>query len=329
MIRYIARRLASSAVMILLVSLVIVTVLRVLPGDPTISRFGQVDNVSPEAIEAMRQEIGLDDPIPVQYGRWLWGMLRGDFGTSYFSGIPVTELIGQRVAPTVQLAVGGVLVAVVIALVLAVLPVATRRRALGVLVDGFTVYGLSAPVFITAIGLIVVLSMWWGWLPATGYVDPVADPAQGIVHLVIPSLALGMAMAAPLIRYLQGSMEEVIKSTYVRTSLGKGLSWAASVRRHVLPNALLPALTSLGVSIGSLLGGVVVVETVFAWPGLGQQVVDAVMKRDYPVIQATVLLAAVAYVLTTLVVDIVYGVLDPRLRVSTSRAKAEVEEIVS
>jgi len=322
MIRYLVSRLASSLVMIAIVSFLIFVVLRVLPGDPTVTRLGRGDGVSESALEALRASLGLDQSIFVQYSKWISGVLTGDFGRSYFSNFPVDVLLQQRVFATLELAGAGLLIAIVIAVLLAVLPIWTRKTGVGRLIDGYITFGISAPPFVIGILLILIVSGWLGWLPANGYVAPEISLWENLRRLMLPALTLGIVVSAPLIRYLHASIEEVSSSSYVRTAIGKGIGWRRTVFRHIFPNALPPALTALAVSVGSMLGGVAVVEIVFAWPGLGQQVVDAVFKRDYPVIQAIVLLAAAAFVLTALIVDILYGVLDPRLRLASRRPRA-------
>ncbi len=231
----------------------------------------------------------------------------------------MSTLIEQRLPATLQLTGAGLLVAVVLTVILGVLPILTGSRIVTKATDGFTTLGVAAPPFVIGILLIIVFSMGLGWLPANGYVPVSVSPVEHLRRLVLPALTVGIVVAAPLIRYLHASIEEVRRTSYVRTARGKGLSWRATVMKHIFPNALPPALTALAISVGAMLGGVAVIEIVFAWPGLGQQIVDAVFKRDYPVIQAIVLLAAVAFIVTALVTDILYGALDPRLRVSRGR----------
>lgn len=302
--------------MLAVISFLIFFVLRMLPGDPTVNRLGRGDGVSEGALDALRADLGLDRPVLVQYLDWVRGVLTGDFGRSYFSNFEVSTLIGQRAFATLELAAAGLLLAVLIAVTLAIVPTWTRSRVLSRLVSWYVTLGISAPAFVVGIVLILVLSRWWGWLPASGYVAPDVSLVENLRRLVLPALTLGIAVSAPLVRYLLSSIQEVGAASFVRTARGKGIGWRRTVTAHIFPNALPPALTALAVSVGSMLGGVAVVEIVFAWPGLGQQVVDAVFKRDYPVIQAIVLLAGAAFVLTALVTDILYGVLDPRLRIS-------------
>jgi peptide/nickel transport system permease protein len=320
MLGYLLRRLGASLLMIVLVSMLIFVVLRLLPGDPTITRFGQQEGIDPKTIAAMRAQLGLNDPIAVQYWHWITGIvLHGDFGKSYFSQFAVGTLIAQRLGPTAELSAAGIVLAVLFALALSVLPTILRGRWWSRLVGTYTTIGLSAPPFVFGIVFVAVFSVKLGWLPDRGYTSPTADLGGNLRLLVLPAFTLGLALSAPLIRYLRASLADVASSSFVRTATGKGISRWQVVFGHVLPNGLLPALTSLGVTVGAVLGGAVVVEYVFAWPGLGSLIVDSVFKRDYAVLQGTVLLLATVFVVVNLLVDLLYGVLDPRLRVGGAR----------
>lgn len=320
MIRYLARRLGVSVLMLWLVSLLIFVVLRLLPGDPTIAKVGVSQGIHKAQLVALRRSMGLDDPIPLQYLRWLWGALHGDLGHSYFSGYSVGTLIGQRIGATVELAVAALLLGVVIAVPIAVLPEVYRNRFARTVAGGYTTLGMSAPPFIFGIIFISIFSVQLGWLPLKGYVSPFDDPVGNLRDLALPAITLAIGVSAPLIRYLRASLMDTMDASFVRTATGKGVRRRRVVTGHVLPNAMLPALTSFGITVGTVLGGVVVVESVFGWPGLGSLIVTAVQQRDYAVLQSTVLLAAAAFVIVNLIVDALYGVLDPRLRVRTGGA---------
>ncbi|MGB4136661.1 MAG: ABC transporter permease, partial [Microbacterium sp.] len=281
----------------------------------------QGDGVSEQAIERMRAELGLDQPIPIQYLNWISGFFMGDFGSSYFSKYDVGLLIAQRLPATVSLAAAALLLTIVIALLAAVLPLRLRAPWLERIVNFFTAVGLAAPAFVIGIVLVLIFASSMKLLPPSGYVAFADNPGQALRYLTLPALTLSIAIAPQLIRYLQGSIDETRHATFVRTARGKGIGWGGTVNGHIVPNALLPALTSLGITVGSLLGGTVVVEAVFAWPGIGQLVIDAVNKRDYAIVQTVVLMAAAVFVVVTLIVDLLYGVIDPRLRVSTRRTR--------
>jgi peptide/nickel transport system permease protein len=315
-----------SLVLLFVISVVIFLVLRVLPGDPVLARLGGTKFIDESAIEALRASMGLDQALPIQYVQWISGVASGDFGESYSNGYPVAQLIGQRLFPTVELAVAGLMIAVIVATGFSLLSVAARRRFVKGVVEGYTVFGLSAPPFVIGIILILVVPTMLSGIPVGGYVDPADDPLGNLLALLLPALTLGIAVSAPLIRYLMGSMDEVQGSLFVRTARGKGLSRGRIVTRHVFPNGVLPALTAFGVSVGVLLGGVVEIEYIFSWPGLGSLLVEAVFARDYALIQTIVLLAAALVIACNLVVDLLYGVLDPRLRIRIPRVAPNARE---
>ncbi|WP_419992575.1 ABC transporter permease [Streptomyces boninensis] len=318
--RYILRRAGIGVLMLWVVSLLVFVVPRLLPGDPTIQKVGTSPSIDKDTVDQLRRSMGLDDPILVQYAHWIGGMFRGDLGESYFSQYSVVDLIGQRVAPTLLLAVGGVLVGVALAVPLALLPQLRGGRVWGRIVGAYTTLGMAAPPFVFGIAAIALFNVQFKVLPLEGYVSPLDDPVEALRALTMPAMTLAIAVSAPLIRYLRSSLTDTLTAPYVRTARGKGVRARVVLTGHVLPNALLPALTALGVIIGSVLGGVVIVEMVFRWPGLGSLLVDSVFKRDYAVVQSGVLLAAAAFLLVNLVVDILYGVLDPRLRGRGARA---------
>lgn len=319
MVRYIVRRLLISALLLFLISLLIFLVLRLLPGDPVLARLGGAKFIDEATIEALREQLGLNQPLALQYFQWVSGLATGNFGESYANGLPVAELIGQRLLPTAQLAMAGLTIAVLIAIGFSLLSISSKRKFLKFFVEGYTVFGLSAPPFVIGIILILSIPLLLPWIPVGGYVDPNVDLVGNLRTLFLPALTLGIAVSAPLIRYLLGSMSEVEGYLFVRTARGKGLVRRRVVSRHIFPNGLLPALTSLGISVGVLLGGVVEIEYIFSWPGLGSLMVASVFARDYALIQTIVLLAATLVIVSNLVVDILYGVLDPRLRIRGSR----------
>lgn len=320
MATFILRRLGASVVVLAATSVLIFTVLRVLPGDPTITLFGGVQGADPDALAEIRRELGLDRPIIVQYGHWIGGLFSGDFGRSYFSQVPVSELVAARVGPTAELTLVSIVFAIVLAVPLAVGAALKPNSVVDKAVSAFTTMTMATPPFIIGIALVVVFAVRLRMLPTRGYVSPFVDPLENLRLVFLPALTLALASAAPILRFLRTSLADVSASPYLRTALGKGMRWPAALVVHGVPNALLPTLTVVGLIVGRLLGGVVVIEYIFGWPGLGSLVVDAVLKRDYAVLQTTVLFAAAAFVLSALVVDILYGVVDPRLRVRARQA---------
>jgi peptide/nickel transport system permease protein len=322
MLVQVVRRCLTAVVMLVLISIIIFVVLRLLPGSPVIARLAGAKDISPAAIKQLETSMGLDRPLYSQYLSWIGGVLHGNFGDSYFSGYSVTELIAQRIGPTAELAVGAFIVAVVLCLVLSLAPMVRARKWLGGIVSGYTIFGMSTPSFVIGIGVLLLFGNALNWIPHETFVPLSVDPGRNLALLIAPAVTLGIAASAPLINYLRASLSDAEAAPYATTATGAGIGRRRVVLRHVTPNALLPALTALGVTVAGLLGGVVEVEYVFGWPGLGSEIVSAVSTRDYAVIQSIVLLAGVAYVVTSLVVDLLYLVLDPRLRVQPSEGEA-------
>lgn len=319
MLRYVLRRLLMSMLLLVLSSILIFLVLRVIPGDPTITKLGgTIKNVDPRAIQAIRHELGLDRSLPSQYVHWVGGIFHGNFGKSYFSQFPVTTLVAQRIGATIELALLALLIGLVIAIPAAIVGAIWRNRWFDALLSGFTAVGMATPAFVTGIVLIVIFGLKLNLLPTQGYVSFTHHPLESLKTAILPSVTLGIAVAAPTLRILRASITDVGSASFIRTAEGKGLLRRQVVTRHLLPNAVIPTLTTVGVIVGSLLGGAVVVEYVFARPGLGSLMVDSVFQRDYGVLQTLVLLAAASFIVTSLVVDILYGVIDPRLRLRRS-----------
>jgi len=317
---YVATRLATSVGLLFLSSIVIFCLMRIIPGDPTITKLGgAIQGVDPRTLAAIRHEIGLDRSIPDQYVHWIWGIFHGDFGRSYYSQFPVTTLISERIGATIELALAALLLALLFVIPAATLATIWRSKSFDGFLSGFTAVGLATPAFVTGILLIVVFGVKLRWLPTTGYVPFTSDPVESVKDVALPAITLSIVISAPIMRVLRASLAEVGSAPYIRTAAGKGLQRHQVVIRHLLPNAAIPALTTLGVVVGGLIGGAVITEYVFARPGLGTLMVDSVYQRDYAVLQALVLLAATAFILASLVVDLLYGVIDPRLRVRATQ----------
>jgi peptide/nickel transport system permease protein len=319
---YVLKRVAVSVGLLVISSILIFCLMRVIPGDPTITKVAGANGTaaSARALRAVRHELGLDRSLPEQYVRWVGGVVRGDFGKSYFSQFPVTKLLAQRIGATLELAVLALLIGLLIAVPSATISAIWRNRFFDAALSAFTAVGMATPAFITGILLIVVFGVKLKLLPTQGYVSITHHPFESLKTAILPAVTLSIAIAAPLLRILSASLSDVASAPYIRTAAGKGLLRRQVVIRHLLPNAAIPALTMVGVIIGSLLGGTVIVEYVFARPGLGTLMVDAVFKRDYAVLQTLVLLAAATFILSSLAIDLLYGVIDPRLRVRSSEA---------
>jgi peptide/nickel transport system permease protein len=321
MANYVLKRVVTSIGLLVLSSVLIFVVLRLIPGDPTISKLGGgMTDIDPRAYEALRHQLGLDRSLTYQYVHWIGGLLHGDFGQSYFSQFSVTTLIKERAGSTIELATASLVLGLLFSVPAATLGAIWRNRFFDSLLSGFTAVGMSTPTFVNGLVLIVIFGVKLKLLPTQGYVSFQNHPLESLKAVTLPAVTLGFAIAAPIMLILRSSLADVASASYIRTARGKGLLRHQVVLRHVLPNATIPALTMVGVIIGSLLGGSVIVEYVFARPGLGSLMVDAIYQRDYAVLQALVLLAAAVFIITSLIVDLLYGVLDPRLRVRGKEA---------
>ena len=309
---YILRRLAVLVPTLFGVSLLVFTLMRLIPGDPVQTMLGM--EVSGEAVEAVRAQYGLDQPLPIQYFRWLGRAVQGDLGMSIITKKRVSEIMLEKLPATLELAVASMAIALLIALPAGVV-MATRRNSwadyAGTLI---ALFGVSMPNFWLGISLILILAVWLRWLPPSGFVPFPNDPIGNLRLLVMPAITLGAALAAVLARLTRASMLDVLKDDYVRTARSKGLDNRAVIYGHALRNALLPIVTVAGIQIGHLLGGAVITETIFAWPGLGKLAVDSITSRDFPVVQGVVLFSAAIFVVVNLIVDLLYLVLDPRIR---------------
>ena len=306
---YLARRLATLPLLLLGISAVSFSLLNLAPGDPAeivLRQRNPGQTPSPVAVAAMRAELGLDAPMPVQYIRWVSQAISGDLGRSYVSEQPVAAQLTRRTVPTVVLTVSALGLALVVAVPVGIL--SARRRGSGVdaVARLAALVGAAAPSYALAYGLIILFAIKLSWLPALGY----GSPAQ----VVLPAIALSLAPMAQLMRLIRASMLETLGEDYIRTARAKGLSEQTVAFRHTLRNALLPAIGATGVNLGYLLSGAVIVETIFSWPGLGQLMVGAVLSRDYPVVQGFVTYIAVVVLLVNLVADVALRVADPRLR---------------
>lgn len=312
MTAYIVRRLLSTIPVMIVVAICVFLLLHLAPGDPAAIIAG--DNATPESIAQIRAKLGLDDPLIVQFGRWVWNLLQGDFGISIFSNVPVITLVGQRLEPTLSLAATTLVVAVSIAITIGVLAAWKAGGALDRFVMGFAAMGFSVPVFVVGYLLIYLFAIELRWLPVQGY-RPIAEGIwPWLRNLILPSVALGMAYVALIARITRASMLEVLAEDYMRTAKAKGVATRPMLLRHALKNAAVPIVTVIGIGVALLISGVVITETVFNVPGIGRLTVDAIAKRDYPIIQGVMILCAGAYVLVNLAVDLTYTFLDPRIR---------------
>lgn len=312
MLAYIARRILSTIPVMLVVAFVVFSMLILSPGDPAAVIAG--DDASPAEVEGVRRKLGLDRPVWEQFAIYIWNLLRGDLGTSIFSNLPVSRLIGQRLEPTIALTVLTMVFAIVVAVPIGVIAAWRAGTWIDRSIMGFAVLGFSVPVFALGYFLIWVFAVRLEILPVQGYQPLSAGIGKFLESILLPSLALGIVYVALIARMTRASMIEVLSQDYVRTAHAKGLSQLPILLIHALKPASVPIVTTIGIGVALLLGGVVVTESVFNIPGLGRLTVDAILHRDYPVIQGVILVFAVIYLAINLAVDLIYTVLDPRIR---------------
>ena len=312
--RYLARRAVWTILAILGVSVLIFFLVRLLPGNIVDIIAGTEGQLSKAQRAAVLREFGLDKPLPVQYVLWLGNMLQGNFGWSFRTGQPVAALIVSRLPLTIELAVLAVLGVAFVAIPLGVVASVSRSVRVRTLVQIIGVLGLSMPNFWIAILLIIGASSLFGWLPAIIYVTPWSDPWVNLQQMFLPVLSLALGLSAVVVRMTRSSMLEVLGQDFIRVARAKGLSTRAVLLRHTLRNALIPIVTILGLQTGFLLGGVVITEQIFGLPGLGWTLLNGVYQRDYPVVQGTVMVFALTFVLVNFLVDLLYTYLDPRIR---------------
>ena len=312
MLHYVGRRILATIPVMGVVAVVVFGLLHLSPGDPAAVIAG--DQATLEEVAKVRERLGLNRPLAVQFGTWVSGLLRGDLGVSIYDNQPVARMIGQRLEPTIALALCTLLVALCAAIPMGVVAAWKAGTWIDRGIMGFAVLGFSFPVFVIGYGMIWLLSLRLELLPVQGYASIREGLGPFLAHMVMPALALGWVLTALFARMTRTSMLEVLGQDYIRTARAKGLPNTAVLFRHALKNAAVPIVTTVGIGIALLIGGVVVTETVFAIPGVGLLTVDAILRRDYPVIQGVVLVFSAVYVLINLAIDLSYTFLDPRIR---------------
>jgi peptide/nickel transport system permease protein len=313
---YVTRRLVAMIPVLIIVSFVAYALIMVLPGDPAQMMLGEQIGNDNSAYLALRAELGLDRPIPVQYADWAWRAARGDFGMSLKHRLPIGDEIGAHIFPTLELAAFALLIALVIALPAGMISALNPNSPVDYLATLGALSGVALPHFFLGILLIYAFAVALHVLPPSGYVAPWEDLGANLRLMLLPAVALSSGIAAVIMRQVRSSLLEVLQHEYVITARAKGLTEAAVVGAHALKNALIPVVAVIGLQTGTLIGGAVVIETIFSIPGMGRLIVDSMYFRDYPVVQAMLLLLAVAVLLTNLLTDLAYGYLDPRIRLS-------------
>jgi peptide/nickel transport system permease protein len=313
--RYLLKRLLATLPVLVLTSILIFGLMRLLPGDPVMVIVGQTQaQVSPETLAEIRREHGLDQPIVIQYFNWLRKVFTGDLGRSIQSRQPVWALVQPRLLPTVQIGLMAWFLSVVIAVPIAIVS-ATRPNSwqdnLGTI---GALLGAAMPYFLLGGALIYIVALRLKWLPASGYVPLMEDPVQSLRHSILPAVTLGVGLTAIIMRQARSSLLEILRLTYIMAARAKGLAERRVILQHALKNALFPVVTILGILLGNVMAGAVITETIFGVPGIGRLLVDSIYSRDYPVVQTIVLIIGIAVILSNLLVDVIYGYLDPRIR---------------
>ena len=308
----ILRRLLATIPVLLLVTAGVFALIHLTPGDPIDAMMAE--SVDDSVKRELRRDLGLDRPLYLQYATWMGRLLQGDLGRSIRNSEPVIQNVGRRIKPSLQLAGLAMAISLLVGTPIGILSAARRNSTLDRVGTSFALFGICMPNFLLALLLIFLFGVTLRLLPISGYVDPLEEPWEGLRSLALPAITLGLALAAVITRTLRSSMLEALSEDYIRTARAKGLGDGAVIRRHALKNALIPVVTVLGLQLGTLIGGAVITEYVFALPGVGRLVVDAVFARDYPLVQGVVLLIAVGFILSNLAVDLLYGWIDPRIR---------------
>jgi peptide/nickel transport system permease protein len=315
--RYILRRLVIMIPVAFLASVILFTLLKLTPGDPVLIMLGE--RATPENSEALRHELGLDQPYPVQYLAWLGHVAQGDFGKSLRNGGPVANEIQARLPATFQLGIAALVLGIVVALPMGILAAVFRRSPVGFFATAFSQVGIAIPGFFVGLVLIYVFSLQLRWFPPGSYTAFTDNPTEWLRRLVLPAITLSLFGAATQTRFIRSGLLDTLHQDYMRTARAKGFSESSVVLRHALRNALIPSITLLGLQFGAILEGGFIIETVFAWPGVGRYAVQSLGARDYPVVQAVVLLAVFIFLGANLLVDIAYAYLDPRISLTRSR----------
>jgi peptide/nickel transport system permease protein len=314
--KYVIRRLALMVPVMLGISILVFLLMRFLPGDVIDVLLGTEASLSPEARATLRKMLGLDEPLHIQYLRWIWDILHADMGRSLRTSQPVFENLTSRLPITFELAFLSVLMSVALSIPLGIISAVRRNSWIDFFVRLFGLVGLSLPNFWLATMLILITSLYFRWLPSVIFVSPLENPAENLKQMVLPAVSLAMALMAISMRMTRSAMLEVLRQDYIRTARAKGLVEQVVLYRHALKNAFIPVITVVGIQMGHLLGGAVIIEQIFGLPGVGWMLLNGIYQRDYPVVQGGVLFLAVMFVLVNLIVDMLYAYLDPRIRYS-------------
>lgn len=314
MASFILRRLGLMFVILFIVTIIVFALVNVLPGDPAMMILG--DEATPEVLETLREKMGLNDPLHVQYLTWVGKVIQGDFGKSLRDNTSVSKILIQAIPVTLQLTIMSFMIAILIAIPAGIISATRKGTTLDYIGTTFAISGVSIPPFFLGILLIFIFAVTLGWVPPSGYISPKVDLSRSIILMILPAVTIGIRLSAELTRMLRSSLLEVLQSDYIRTAYAKGLLEKPVVIGHALKNAFIPVITVSGLQLATFLGGAVITETIFSVPGLGQLVVTSILTRDFPVVQAAILFMAFAVVIINFLVDITYSLLDPRIKLS-------------
>ncbi len=314
---FILRRVLQAIPVLILASVGVFLLLHMVPGDPALLLAGP--DATPEVVVAVRKDMGLDQPLPVQYTLWMSHALRGDLGKSYISRLPVWQLIQNALPATIELTLAALVMAILLGIPTGILSAVKRQSMPDWAITAINALSLSIPNFWLGILLIILFALVLNWLPPGGRVELLSNPGVAWKSLLLPALTLALHIGAVLSRFTRAAMIEVLHEDYIRTARAKGLSAIGVISNHAMRNALIPIVTVLGIQFGRLLGGAVIVESVFAWPGIGRMVLQAVLNRDYLLVQGALLLLVMTFIVINLIVDLLYGLLDPRIRLATGK----------
>jgi peptide/nickel transport system permease protein len=314
MLKFLARRIAAAAFLIAVAATIVFFSIHLLPGDPVLILLGEQGAANAEVVARIRDQLNLDAPLYRQYIDWVSAIAVGDFGSSLQSGLPVAEELARRIPRSLELIAAGLAIATLFGLPLGIVAARRRNAPSGLAASAIAVLGFSSPVFVTGILLVLLFSLWLGVLPSSGYVAFADDPVSHLSYALLPALTIGINFMGVVTRMTRASLADVLRRDFVRAARARGLSQAQAVYRHALPNALIPVVAILGVRAGNLLGGTVIIEALFDWPGISSLLVSACFARDYPMIQGSLVAIFAMFALISLAVDVLQGMIDPRVR---------------
>jgi len=312
--KYLARRVGASLIVLFVATLIVFAGIRALPGGPELALAGEERD--PESLAAIRERYGLDDPVPVQYWNWITLALQGDLGESVRTGLEVSEIIVTRLPVTLELTLLSILVALLLGIPTGIMAAVKQGRLSDYVGSGVALFGLSVPNFWLGLMLILIFAIYWPLLPASGYEPFFSNPVENLRHMIMPAFVLGSGLAAVVMRQMRSAMLESLSEDYVRTARSKGLSERSVIGVHALRNSLITVTTIVGLQLGVLISGAVVTEQIFVIPGFGKLIVEAVFQRDFPVIQGVILVTTAGYIIANLLVDLLYSLLNPRIRIA-------------